>query len=142
MGLLDKLFGRRGEKKEKEEEEVRRALEDFVEAKEKGRVKHLVGSENFEDSDSEGEEQKPGEGKEELEKIEAEQEQPKEETTEEVNFSVDEDKLIAGLKKEGEEAAEEIHTALKKEMDEIGDVSASELLRLGRTTLQEMKDRE
>ncbi len=72
---------------------------------------------------------------------EAVEEEPKEEEKEwgeekEAENEEDKDDLIYSLREEEEK--EEMDMALKTAMDEMGDVSAEELLELGKTALHEM----
>jgi len=69
---------------------------------------------------------------------EPEEEEWEEEAEEE--SEEDKDELIYSLREEDEE--EEMDMALKTAMDEVGDVSAEELLELGRAALNEMVEEE
>lgn len=104
-----------------------------------GMEANTEGAETFEDFDKEKE--KVGEwwlqkGVE--EEVEEEPEEEEEEYEEEAEGESREDKddLIYSLREEEEE--DELDVALKNAMDEMGDVSAEELLELSETALREM----
>jgi len=104
-----------------------------------GMEANTEGAETFEDFDKEKE--KVGEwwlqkGVE--EEVEEEPEEEEEEYGEEAEGESGEDKddLIYSLREEEEE--DELDVALKNAMDEMGDVSAEELLELSETALREM----
>ena len=118
----------RGEEKDEEpgmgdnaEEEI---FEDFD--KEKERVEEWWLQKGVEEAVEEEEE---------LEEAEAEWE---EEAETEEEKEEDKDDLIYSLKEE-EEEEEEMDMVLKEAMEEMGDVSAEELLELGKTALREME---
>lgn len=140
MGLLEKLFGG----KKKEEEGVLKALEELdkaeANARDEGNLESLEDASDLEkqwlqrrtgssETVGYGKEQEGGEDKEELEKEEGVSN----------SDSDNEDELISSLKKEEEKEEEEIDMTLKKEMDKLGDVSAREILDLGREALNDMR---
>ena len=103
-----------------------------------GMEANTEGAETFEDFDKEKE--KVGEwwlqkGVEEEVEEEPEEEEEYEEEAEEESGE-DKDDLIYSLREEEEE--DELDVALKNAMDEMGDVSAEELLELSETALREM----
>lgn len=132
MGLLNKLLG-----KKRIEEEIIKVLDDVDEMKK-------------EKSETLEKDEQLLRGREEMVKYEKEQrarevereEEKKEEVEEkEKEEEVGEDELISSLKKETEEE-EEVDPAIREEMEKMGNVSAGEILELGRTILQEMQGRE
>jgi len=138
MGLFKNLFERKWKEEvekvlddaEKEDLEEKRLMEEYgkgqgegegqkeVEGEEKEEEKAKVKVKEWEGTEGEGEEMK---GREE---------------------DVSEDELISSLKEEGEREEEtQMEIVLKKEMEGVGDVSAGEILELGRTVSQEMQRR-
>lgn len=104
-----------------------------------GMEANTEGAETFEDFDKEKE--KVGEwwlqkGVEEEVEEEPEEEAEDWEEEEEKESGEDKDDLIYSLREEEEE--DELDVALKNAMDEMGDVSAEELLELSETALREM----
>ena len=150
MGLLDRFFGKR--RFEEEEEAVIKALESAETAKES----------DSDDSDIEDCEKlwlerrkgaREGEEKEELEKgakemleeREAEEEggpeeeEQEQEQKQEGEGGISEDELISSLKEVDKEEGEGMDLVIKEVMEEMGDVSAKEILELGREILSEMR---
>lgn len=136
MGLLGKLFGG----KKKEEEEVLKALDELDNAEANAREGgNLGGLEDAGDLEKQWLQRKAGSQETEGYGKEQEGEKDKEELEKEGGVCDSEDELIASLKKEEEKEVEEIDMPLKKVMDEVGDVSAREILDLGREALSDMR---
>lgn len=140
MGLFKKLFER------KWKEEVEKVLDDAE--KEDLEEKWLMEEYGKGQGQGEGEGQKEVEGEEKEEekaKVKVKEWEGTEGEGEEMKGreeDVSEDELISSLKEEGERVEEtQMEIVLKKEMEGVGDVSAGEILELGRTVLQEMQRR-
>lgn len=120
MGLLGRLFGKRGGKDEAEiisaleslnagEEEKEERIEDLKILEEQWLRKRSEETTKYEEEEKE-------EGKE----------------------KKDEDELIESLKKEDKKEVE-MNFALNKEIEEMGDVNVREILELGREILDDMR---
>ena len=139
MGLLDKLLG-----KKRIEEKMIKALDDADERK-KEKSENLEEDEQLrrgrerEEMVKYEKEQREREVEREEEKKEEEEEKEEEKEKEE---EAGEDELISSLKKEAKEEEGEIDLAIMEEMEKMGNMSAGEILELGRTILQEMQGRE
>lgn len=132
MGLLNKLLG-----KKRIEEEIIKVLDDVDEMK-KEKSETLEKDEQLLRG---REEMVKYEKEQRAREVEREEEKKGEEEEKEKEEEVGEDELISSLKKETEEE-EEVDPAIREEMEKMGNVSAGEILELGRTILQEMQGRE
>jgi hypothetical protein len=119
MGLLERLFGKRGRK---EEIETIARLESVEEGKEEEKEE--------EDLNTLAEQLI-------MEKSETKREEVREEEGSGIGKK-EEDELITSLKKEDEKVVE-INFALNREIGEIGDVSTTEILELGRGILNNIR---
>jgi len=139
MGLLKKFFGKR---RFEEEEAVIKALESAETAKESDSddsdiedleklwLERRKGARVVEEKGAEEE------GGPEEEEQEQEQEQ---EQKQEGEGGISEDELISSLKEVDKEEGEEMDLVIKEVMEEMGDVSAKEILELGREILNNMR---